>query len=242
MRKKILPIFLLVAVCIAAFFSCKKVTISTADVTRNYFPLQLGKSVTYAVDSTYYYGPPGTEYHVSMYMNYAITDTVTINKMVWYMMNISNSAYATGPWVPSSVVLMTISSDSLLYRQNQVQYIKMVFPVSNGLTWLGNTYAETQDSSFAYFANWNYIYRNAGLSYFNGDVMFDHTVTVVEDSENVNYQDVDSLVPGHLTYAKEVYANNVGMIYREITHYTFGPPDTVGNKNGYSVVMRAVEY
>jgi hypothetical protein len=95
---------------------------------------------------------------------------------------------------------------------------------------------------FAYLKGWRYLYQNTNLSYFNGYVNFDNTVSVLENDENVNYQNVDSLPHGHKTYAKEVYAWNVGMIYKEWTHYTWGAPDTTQNRNGYTVIMRAVDH
>ncbi len=242
MRKKILPIFLLVALCLVSFFSCRKDTLSTADATRGYFPLTLGKSVTYAVDSTLYYGPPGTTRHVSMLFRYTISDTVTYNKKTAYLMDIYSTPYVGGIWTACGEIIITPTPTSLLYAENNVNYIKMIFPIANGTTWKGNQYAVTPDSLYSYLYNWDYTYANFGLSYFNGRVNFDHTVSLLEDDENVDYQNVDSAVAGYRTYAKEVYAYGVGMIYKEWTHYTFGPPDTVQNKNGYSVTMRAIDY
>ena len=43
------------------------------------------------------------------------------------------------------------------------------------------------------------------------------------------------------TYAKEVYAYNVGMIYKEWTHWTY-KPNHAQCVNGYSVIMRAIDY
>lgn len=110
------------------------------------------------------------------------------------------------------------------------------------MTWPGNQYAQVEDSLFMYLKNWNYVYQNYHLSYFNGLVNFDNTVTVLENDENVNYQNVDSIVSGYKTYAKEVYAWNVGMIYKEWTHYTWGLPDTTQYRTGYSVIMRAIDH
>ena len=66
-------------------------------------------------------------------------------------------------------------------------------------------------------------------------------MTVLEDNENVNYTNVDSGVAGYRTFAKEVYAYNVGMIYKEWTHYTWNANDA-SCWNGYSVIMKAIDY
>jgi hypothetical protein len=242
MIRKILSILLLVAICFTALFSCKKTPISTADATRNYFPLTLGKYVVYDVDSTRYFGKAGTQYTVKMQMKYVITDTYTVNRKLSYIMDVFSRPYDGGIWVGLSVILVTPTATGLLYYQDNSQYNKMMFPVTNGLTWKGNAAVVVADSEFYYLKDWNYQYHNFGLYYFNGLVNFDNTVTILEDDQNVNYQNVDSAVAGYRTYAKEVYAYNVGMVYKEWTHYTFGPPDTTRNKDGYSVVMRAREH
>jgi len=242
MIKKILPVLVLLAVCSASLFSCKKTSTSTVDVTRNYFPLVFGKYVTYAVDSVIWYGKAGTRYEVKSQMKYEVTDTYTVNRQLSYIMSVYWRPYDGADWVGNSVILLTPTTSSLLYAQSQVQFIKLMFPISNGLTWQGNANAAVLDSTLSYLAGWNYTYQNYHLSYFNGLVNFDNTVTLMEDDQNVNYQNVDSAVAGYRTYAKEVYAYNVGMIYKEWTHYTFGPPDTAQNKEGSSVIMQAIDY
>ena len=223
-------------------FSCKKVTTTSLDPTRNYFPINLHKSVIYDVDSIYYYGAAGTRYEIKCQMKYAIDDTVTYNNQLSYIMDVFTRPYESAPWVGSSVILITPTPTGILYYQDRTKYLKMTFPVAQGTTWKGNQYAEINDSAFSYLKDWNYTYQNYHLAYTNGLTTYDNTVTVLEDDQNVNYQNVDSAVAGYRTYAKEVYAYDVGMIYKEWTHYTFNANDTFQNKNGYTVIMKAVSY
>ncbi len=243
MVRKILPIFLLVALCMFSIYGCKKSSNSTADATRNYFPLTLGKYVTYAVDSIYYLGAAGTKIETRCELKYAITDTFTDKKKKFnYIMDVYYRPYNGADFLPSRVIILTTVADSLFYAQDGTQYIKLIFPIKDGFSWPGNSHAQVQDSLYMYLKNWNYTYQNYHLNYFNGFANFDNTVTVLENDEDVNYQNVDSIVSGYKTYAKEVYAYNIGMIYKEWTHYTFGAPDTTNNKNGYSVIMRAIDH
>ena len=243
MIRKNLSILLLMAICLTTVFSCKKITTSNADPTRNYFPLTLGKYVVYDVDSIYYFGLAGTLYEIKSQMKYVITDTVTYNKQLSYLLDVYSRPYdGAAEWIGISQIIVTPTANSLLYYQDQTKYVKMMFPVANGASWPGNQYANVLDSPFSYLNNWNYTYQNYHLAYTNSLVTFENTVTIMEDDQNVNYQNVDSAVAGYRTYAKEVYAYNVGMVYKEWTHYTFGYPDSSQNKSGYSVVMKAVEY
>jgi hypothetical protein len=242
MTKRIVPLFILLALCFSVLVSCRKYHPVTTDLTRAYFPLTLGKYVIYNVDSTYYYGSAGTQAHVSSQIMYSITDTVTYNRQPSYIMNVYVRPYNGAVWQPSSVIFITPTTNGLLYYQDGTEYVKMMFPVADSMTWPGNQYAPTMDSAKAFLQGWTYKYQGVDFNYFNGNINFSNTVTVLEDDENVNYQNVDSNVAGYRTYAKEVYAYNVGMIYKEWTHYTWGAPDTANNRNGYSVVMSAVDY
>lgn len=242
MIKKNLPVILLLAVLSALTFSCRKSSVATTDVTRLYFPLQYGKYVVYNVDSVIYYGLAGTRAEVKCQMKYEVTDTVTIDKQLSYLLNVYWRPYDGADWVGSSVIILTPTANGLLWSQDQTQYVQMMFPVSNGLSWKGNVNANVNDSAFSYLNNWDYTYYNYHRSYFNGYVNFDNTVTLIEDNQNVNYQNVDSAVAGYRTYVEQVYAYNVGLVYKQWTHYTFGAPDTAQNKNGFSVTMQAVNY
>jgi hypothetical protein len=241
MIKKILPLLLLLAMSVVALFSCRKVSTSTTDPTRNYFPLVFGKSVTYAVDSIYYLDTPGVQIEVKCQLKYTITDTFTNQQhQLSYILNVYKRPYDGADWVASAVILITPTATGLLYTQDGTQYIKLMFPITNGFSWPGNQNAQIQNATDAYLANWNYTYSNYHLSYFNGQVNFDNTVTVLEDNEHVNYQNIDSAVAGYDTYAEEVYAYNVGMIYKDWMHVTW--VDSAQNKSGYSVVMQAIDY
>ena len=264
MNKKIILGLLLVTICVATF-SCKKSKTSTTDPTLNYFPIKFGHYVTYSVDSVYYIGQNGTEslssgpidtcvkVEIKSQMKYAIDDTFRdASDRLSYIMDVYTRPYDGGFWIGSYVILITPTqttitnladpiTQSLLYTQDGTRYVKLMFPISNGFSWQGNQYAQVNNPTFSYLKNWNYTYKNYHLSYFNGQINFDNTVTVLEDDENVNYPNVDSGVAGYRTFAEEVYAYNVGMVYKEWTHYTWNANDA-GCWNGYSVIMRAIDY
>ncbi len=261
MNKKILSGILLAAIVSITFFSCEKFHKSTTDPTLNYFPIKYGHYVVYNVDSIYYgYNPNNgghsefcTKYEIKSQMKYAVTDTFRdAEDRLSYVVDVYSRPYIGGYWTENSVILVTLTPTtvtnllapvtySLLYTQDRTQYVKLMFPIQNGYSWKGNQNAEVNDAFFAYLKNWNYTYQNMGKSYFNGQVEFDNTVTCLEDDESVYYPGIDTGVAGYRTYAKEVYAYNVGMIYKEWTHYTWNAfADSCWS--GYRVTMTAVEY
>ncbi|MES2703493.1 MAG: hypothetical protein V4649_12690 [Bacteroidota bacterium] len=260
MAKKIISVSLLVALLSAAFFSCKKSSNNNVDFTRNYFPLQFGKTITYAVDSTIYtdsvahydvatstwiIDTAGVTYKVKSQLKYVITDTFTDRRafkpVLSYIMDVYYRPYEGAIWIPTRVITLTPTAKALLYDEDNNRYIKLLFPITEGLTWDGNEFVQVDDPKKSYFKGWNYTYENFRRSYNNGLVNFDNTVTVLETDQSINYPMYDSLVDAFRTYAKEVYAYNVGMVYKEWTHWTYKPNNTRHVK-GYSVVMRAIDY
>jgi hypothetical protein len=245
MAKKVFFLLMLVAVSSAAFFSCKKYTKSDKDLTRNYFPLELGKTITYDVDSTYYNDASCTKRNIKCQLKYAITDTVVdyspFTPKLTYIMTVYHRPYDGAIWTPQRVILLTPTTTGLIYEQDNNAYIKLNFPIKQGAKWLGNTKIDASNPDYAYLKGWNYEYQNYGLSYNNSLVNFENTVTVLEHDASVNYPDYDSLTGASRIYAKEVYAYNVGMIYKEWTHWTY-KPSQFPCRDGYTVIMRAIDH
>jgi hypothetical protein len=245
MAKKFLTFSLLVAMGIVFFASCKKHDDSNTDLTRNYLPLTFGKYVTYEVDSIYYNENLCTQYRIKSQLKYAITDTFTDRRnyanKVSYIVDVFARPYDGAPWIPQSVIILNPTGNSMNWSQDQVKYVKMMFPVTEGQTWKGNVNAPLNDPQFTFLTNWNYQYQNYRKSYNTGYLNFDNTVTVLENDESVNYPGVDTGVAAYRVYSKAVYAYNVGLVYRELTHWTYKAYNSQC-LNGYSVVMRAIDH
>jgi hypothetical protein len=259
MIKKIISVSLVVALCSAAMFSCRKSNNSNEDITRNYFPLQFGKSVTYNVDSTVYtdgilvydilsatwkIDTAGVKYNKKSQLKYVVTDTFTDRRnfkpVLSYIIDVFYRPYNGSNWKMANTITVTPTTNSLLYDQDQNQYVKLMFPITEGTSWDGNRLIDLNDPDKVYYRNWDYTYQNVHQSYNNSLVNYDNTVTVQETDQSVNYPSFDSLVAAYRTYAKEVYAYNVGMVYKEWTHWTYSPNNT-RHVIGYSVIMRAID-
>ncbi len=275
MSKKIIPIIFTAIVGFSAFFSCKKTTQKSGDQTQNYFPVELGKFITYNVDSILYFTTPKIDSHYASdghtiydtgvncsqletrtQLKYAISDTFRDNQnRLSYLMDVYYRPHDGATWTKVRVILLTPATiiqstttpppgtpvSSLLYSQDGAQFIKMVYPIQQGLSWAGNANIDVNDPALSYYKNWNYTYTDVNKSYNNGFVNYDNTVTVIEDNESVNYPQLDSAVYAYRIYAKEVYAFNVGMIYKEWTHWTYLPYNAKCI-NGYTVIMRAIDH
>ncbi len=244
MLKKIFSILLILVVCSAYFFSCKKYPPTTSDPTRNFFPLTFGQYVTYDVDSIYYLDSC-QQYEIKSQLKYVITDTTRDkNDSVIYILNVFTRQYDGDIWQSQGYnVALSIraNADSICVTQDGNTYTKMKFPVTESYNWAGNYVVQYQIPTNAYLQGWNYQYQKLHLPFNDNLHNYQNTVTVLEDDESVNYPSVDSAVPAYRTYAKEVYAYNIGMIYKEWTHWTYSPNSSKCVK-GYTVIMRAVDH
>lgn len=145
------------------------------------------------------------------------------------------------PWLTHRVIYVTPTATGLEYVEANVRFIKMIFPVANNLEWNGNALIPSGDQDYQYFQNWTYKYSDYEQSFNNGKVLFDNTITVNEADDKLNDPETMPESYATRTFAKEVYGYDIGMVYREVTHWTYDP-FTTKYRNGYSVVMRAVDH
>ena len=144
-------------------------------------------------------------------------------------------------WRHHRVLYATRTADQAEFVESELRFIKMVFPVTEGRLWKGNAYIKTGDSALTYFDNWNYRYTDLGVPFNTKEVIYNNTVTVeqVDVAEN-NPETLPNSFASR-TFGKEIYALNIGMIYREYYRWTFDPT-TTKCRRGAGVVMRAIDY
>jgi hypothetical protein len=244
MNKRIFP-FLLIAIALTVgVLSCKKKVDTVVNRADIYFPLEIGRYVTYQVDSTIY-----TNFDCAMgvrtskcQMQYTIADTFRDNQeRLSYRIEVRKRPADTAQWAPFKIVYATLNPASIEVVESNYRFIKMVFPVKNGITWKGNTYIPEGDADNMNYTDWDYLYSRMGESYYNGLATFDNTVTVDHRNEGVNYNDIDSSsnIYADRTYSQEVYGYNIGMIFREVTRWERQPGSC---REGYTTTMRAIDH
>lgn len=257
MTKRVLPVVLAVVIAVLAVTSCRKYTKSTADETLNYFPLKIGKFITYRVDSTIYDTLNCMQTDKRSQIKYAISDTFRDNKnRLSYLMDVYTRPHEGADWLRSRVILLTPAAipqqtttpppgtpqNTILWTENEAQVMKLVFPIAEGISWMGNTMVDLNNPEFSYLRNWNYKYQQMRLPYNNGEIISDNTVTVIENNETVNYPQLDSNLSAYRIYSKAVYAYQIGPVYQERTYWTYDPYKTNKCVKGYTVVMRAIDH
>ena len=117
----------------------------------------------------------------------------------------------TDPWIITDIWLASRTNKEAVKVEENLHFIKLVFPILLNETWKGNQLIET-DSNLAYLAGWNYEYTSTNAPLDINGLHFDSTVTVLQN----NYQDATQKL-----YYEEQYAKNVGLIFKEEDNIQF---------------------
>jgi hypothetical protein len=185
---------------ISVFSSCKKDSPTEVFTGHGYFPVEIGHWVEYDVDSIVYNDFTGLvdtfRYQVrELIESDFVDDAGRPSKRIERFKKSSD----TLDWQISDVWYCTVTSFRAEKTEENIKYVKLIFPVKKGKNWDGN--------AFNNIGSWDYEYTEVNEPLLLGTQIFDSTLTVqqIEDFnliETINY--------------KEVYAMGVGLIKKEI--------------------------
>lgn len=214
-----------------------------------YYPLEIGKYILYDVDSTYWDDFLREEIPIRWQMRYECVDTFRDHEnRLSYIVNVYRRPAATYPFEIDNVIHVTPTEKHVEFYQKNIGFIAMVFPVANGKSWNGLALINTDKTKHPAFKStkWNYHYEDVDKKYFNGIENFESTITIMQIDEQINNPDVDSTVYAEKIYGKEIYAKDVGLVYKEFVYWTFDPKmpgsPATGFRKGSAVVMKAVDH
>ena len=113
------------------FISCKKEVISySSESIHDYFPLQVGKYITYELDSTLFINFGQEDTLVSYQARDVVYDTTTDNLgrqafvIVRYLRQDSSQQ-----WAPNNTFLAVPTSNSVEYVENNLRFLKLEMPI-----------------------------------------------------------------------------------------------------------------
>ena len=245
MKKR--PGLLLILALALAITSCKKTTYTyPANPLTNYFlSLQVGKYITYRLDSLnfYYYGQLDTT------TSYLAKDSVEQASMdnsgrpIWLVTRYLSDTLGTA-WTPNETYTVTPSTQTIELTENNLRFIKLAFPMDEGFTWTGNTYLPYDpyhgyftysDDSHLSLGLWNYTYQNVDKPYILSGKTYDSTVTVLQENDSINVPIVDPTSFASRTYWSETYAKHIGLVYRHTEMWEYQPPTPNQTQSGYKI-------
>ncbi len=191
---------------ILCFVSCKtKIDDSPRASGTEYCANKTGSWIIYKVDSIVF-----DDFHAPLQgvdsFHYQVKEVITekflntagkeTNRIERYKRNADSL-----PWVITNVWTSNITSSSFEKVEENIRYVKMSFPISENKFWNGNLLNILEPNDYSFKS----IKSQAVVNGFT----FNNTVTVLQiDSANDNFIEK--------RFAKEIYAENIGMIYKQI--------------------------
>jgi hypothetical protein len=213
---------------IIVFISCEKQSETYAsDEIDQYYSMQVGKFIRYRLDSMMFtaFGAKDTTvyYQAKDVVEAAVTDNS--GRPGWKVVRYLRDTLGMKPWTATMTYLVTPTREALEVVEENFRYDKMKLPVKDGFSWKGNKYINLNSPdpnwNYDFLFDWDYTYENTGLPFpvFNGQ-MIQNTVTVNQIDETLG-NPADNKSYSERTFGKEVYAKEVGLIYREFMHYSY---------------------
>lgn len=207
MKKSLIILFSIV------LLSCKKdnVVPEKVDLGYDYFPVKIGQSLIYDVDSIAYLQPSGDTIIEKFRIKESIEAVFKDNqnrdtyKLVRYKKKYQvGISYDQMNWVLQDVWSVNLTSTTAEVNEENRRFIKLIFPIEKNSTWNGNA----QNN----LGEWIYKYSEVHQPFTLNGLQYDSTLTVTQKKESTAIY--------YKNYTEQ-YAKGVGMIYKEVSDYTF---------------------
>lgn len=225
-------LFLFISVLVA-FTACESTTEElVAESYKDYYPLQVGKYITYRLDSTVFTKSGSViethKYQVKHTVHAETTDN--LGRKVYIVNRLIRDEAGTSAWLENGSYSVTPLSDRVEVTENNMRVIKLIDPVKAGFSWRGNAYLTTSPYMPIYdmgagsnMNQWLFSYSNFGDTTVNG-----HTYPNVWSVDHAN--NIMNLPPapgtsayGLMEVSNEKYAKGIGLVYRKHHVYEYQP-------------------
>lgn len=198
-------IYLLFITVILFLFSCRKEEEKAPEtkIGYNYAGLYERKFVIYDVDSTFYNVPFNIIQHHRFELKEWIESKYTDaeGNDAFRIVRYKKDTTISTNWIHQVVWNATINKLNYQKVEDNIRYVKLIFPIKEDKTWNGN--------SMNTLAQWDYEYESIHTPETIGGKSFDSVTTVTQfDDENIN------LIQRQ--FYQEKFAVNVGMVYKRI--------------------------
>ncbi len=226
---------------LVAFSACRKQIIQPPpdDLGYSYQPLTEGHFVIYDVDSIIFNDFTKSIDTFTLQLKDEIGESFTDDEgRESHYVNRYRRTLRTDPWVIDHVFYITRDNFKLEWKEDNQRYIKMVYPVKLNKKWKGNTFLPTQTNpEISWLDDWDYRYTDVVTS-FNTGVKTYKTTHVIDHADFIEGDPGNASAFSARTYSREVFADKVGMVYREVTRWEY-QPSTTNFRKGFTTIFRA---
>lgn len=198
------------------FFGCNEsIPVSEVDLNTKYAPVEVGKYWEYEVDSIIYDDLGMTVFNTSSFIKEQIINKAEgIDGDSIYMLQVSKKNSVDSDYFATDLWVVKIQNNGLVRIEENLSFIKLLFPPEVGDEWNGNQFAENDVEVFVsgepivVYKDWKeYLVEDQLSSYTVGDMSFDDVIVI-------KHVDEANLIEKRLSY--EYYASGVGLVAKEM--------------------------
>jgi hypothetical protein len=222
----------------------------TLESVNDYFPLQVGKYITYDLDSMVVtdFSQKLTikHYQVQYRVDSQITDNLGRKGF-----NISRylRTDSTQPWAIDNVFTAIPTGKSIEFIEDNLRFIKLMMPIEEGFSWKGNSFLPTfpypmyQTTGTSLTEDWDYTYDSIGVPLTINSITIPNTLKVAEINDGIGDPTVDPDSYAYKTYSVEKYGKGIGLIYREVVLWEYQAQYTISpGYTGFGVKMSIIDH
>jgi hypothetical protein len=229
--------FIVVASLITCSACKKTVEEYPAPPLSDYYPLTVGKYITYSLDSTVYYENFGTtsstkSYQVKFVVDAQITDGLgrPAYRIIRYIRSIPTAAF-----IADNTFMAVNTGTSIEYVENNLRFLKLKEPIQQDYTWKGNSFINTtsQIPYLKFYDDWDYSYDSLYMPAKIGAITVDSTIKVAE---------IDDQTAIDRTFSEAKYAKGIGLVYRNFLYWNKGNANGTYSDASYGVTMKMIDH
>jgi hypothetical protein len=236
MKFNINPSVIMQKIILACFFlfllACKKTEKVETLTLEELYPLQIGKYITYRLDSTVFVNAGKLEeihrYRVRHIVEQKVKDN--LNRDGWRVNVYINDSLGRGPWVVSSSYIVIPAGKQLEVLENNLRVVKIHLPAKEGFTWKGNSYLPDRPYNPEFpltidgkMASWDFTYESINQTEKIGSLTINDVTTITHINDTTNFPVWKDTSFASREYSLDKFAKNTGLVYREYILREFQP-------------------
>lgn len=244
----------------SVFWSCTQTTEEfKSEQLSEYIPLQVGKYITYRLDSTVFPNF-GIKVEVHSYQEKQVVDAQfpdILGRPSYRIFRFIRDTAGTQPWTSAGTYYITPTTNTVEVIENNLRFVKMALPIKKDFTWKGNEYLPDDPFSpvFSFQVNtamelWEYSYTSVGGTEFIKNQTYNNVLTMDAANDSFNMDPSTAAVAdpngsGYVARLEDKYAKGLGLIYEDFIMWEYQPPNIgnpAGSKIGFAVKRSIIDH
>ncbi len=224
------------------------------EAVADYLPLQIGKYITYRLDSTVF-TQSGSKIETHQYLvKHTVQSETTDNegRKTFVINRQLNNVTGSGAWVANGSYYITPLTDRMEVVDNNLRVVTLRSPLKTGFTWKGNSYLPLapykplykSETAGIQMNQWEFQYGSMADTSIN-NIAYKNVWTVVQSNEVNNIPPTPATSFGFIEVSQEKYAKGIGLIYKNFQLYDYQAAhadNPQASYAGFGITMWIVEH